>query len=77
MSLGGAALPRTFTGHVATARDTLFLFKGCLQSHLPYFTRRPHDKERSALIRSGSVFVYKEKASGIKRWMDRVMGSPS
>lgn len=39
--------------------------------------RRPHDRERSTLIKSGSVFIYEESASGIKRWTDGVPWSPS
>ena len=39
--------------------------------------RRPHDRERNSLIRSGCVFIYEENASGIKRWTDGVTWSPS
>lgn len=77
MSSGGAALQPTFTGHVATTTDALILFEACLQGHLSHVPRRPHDRERSALIRSGSVFIYEENASGIKRWTDGVTWSPS
>lgn len=77
MSSGGAALQPTFTGHVATTQDALILFEGCLQGHLSHVPRRPHDRERSTLIRSGSVFIYEENASGIKRWTDGVTWSPS
>lgn len=77
MSSGGAALQPTFNGHVATTQDALILFEGCLQGHLSHVPRRPHDRERSTLIRSGSVFIYEENASGIKRWTDGVTWSPS
>lgn len=77
MSSGGAALQPTFTGHVATTNDALILFEGCLQGHLSHVPRRPHDRERNNLIRSGSVFIYEENASGIKRWTDGVTWSPS
>lgn len=77
MSSSGAALQPTFTGHVATTQDALILFEGCLQGHLSHVPRRPHDRERSTLIRSGSVFIYEENASGIKRWTDGVTWSPS
>lgn len=77
MSSGGAALQPTFNGHVATTQDALILFEACLQGHLSHVPRRPHDRERSSLIRSGSVFIYEENASGIKRWTDGVTWSPS
>lgn len=77
MSSGGAALQPTFNGHVATTQDALVLFEACLQGHLSHVPRRPHDRERSTLIRSGSVFIYEENASGIKRWTDGVTWSPS
>lgn len=77
MTSGGAALQPTFNGHVATTQDALVLFEACLQGHLSHVPRRPHDRERSTLIRSGSVFIYEENASGIKRWTDGVTWSPS
>ncbi|KAH0844220.1 hypothetical protein AYO21_06252 [Fonsecaea monophora] len=77
MSSGGAALQPTFQGHVATTQDALILFEACLQGHLSHVPRRPHDRERSNLIRSGCVFIYEENASGIKRWTDGVTWSPS
>jgi Gti1/Pac2 family transcription factor len=77
MSAGGAALQPTFQGHVATTQDALILFEACLQGHLSHVPRRPHDRERSSLIRSGCVFIYEENASGIKRWTDGVTWSPS
>lgn len=77
MSTGGAALQPTFQGHVATTQDALILFEACLQGHLSHVPRRPHDRERSSLIRSGCVFIYEENASGIKRWTDGVTWSPS
>ena len=44
------------------------LFEACLDGSLHHVPRRPHDRERSSLIKSGSVFIYEENASGIKRW---------
>lgn len=77
MSTGGAALQPTFHGHVATTQDALVLFEACLQGHLSHVPRRPHDRERNSLIRSGCIFIYEENASGIKRWTDGVTWSPS
>ncbi|MCJ1406530.1 hypothetical protein MMC19_000596 [Ptychographa xylographoides] len=71
------SLNPTWTGHVATTRDALMLFEACLNGTSCHVPRRPHDRERSSLIRSGSVFIYEENASGIKRWTDGVPWSPS
>lgn len=77
MSAGAAVLSPTFHGHVATTNDALILFEACLSGQLSHVPRRPHDRERNTLIRSGSVFIYEENASGIKRWTDGVTWSPS
>jgi hypothetical protein len=73
----GTPLQPTWFGHVATTREALVLFEGCLNGTLSHVPRRPHDRERNQLIRSGSVFIYEENASGIKRWTDGVPWSPS
>lgn len=72
-----AVLEPTFTGYVATTQDALILFEACLTGVLHHVSRRPHDRERSHLVRSGSVFIYEENSSGIKRWTDGVTWSPS
>ncbi|PGH06626.1 hypothetical protein GX51_02253 [Blastomyces parvus] len=72
-----AVLEPTFTGYVATTQDALILFEACLTGLLHHVPRRPHDRERSQLVKSGSVFIYEENASGIKRWTDGVTWSPS
>ena len=78
MSSGGAGpLVPTFHGFVQNSMDGLVLFEACLSGKLHHVPRRPHDRERSSLIKSGSVFIYEENASGIKRWTDGVAWSPS
>ncbi|EAW08669.1 camp independent regulatory protein [Aspergillus clavatus NRRL 1] len=72
-----AVLEPTFSGYVATTQDALILFEACLTGVLHHVPRRPHDRERSHLVRSGSVFIYEENSSGIKRWTDGVTWSPS
>jgi hypothetical protein len=67
----------TFTGYVATTQDALILFEACLTGVLHHVPRRPHYRERVHLVRSGSVFVYGELLSGIKRWTDGLAWSPS
>ena len=79
MSSGGGAGPLvpTFYGFVHNSMDGLILFEACLSGKLHHVPRRPHDRERSSLIKSGSIFIYEENASGIKRWTDGVAWSPS
>jgi Gti1/Pac2 family transcription factor len=77
MGSGTAVLEPTYHGYVATTQDALILFEACLTGVLPHVPRRPHDRERSHLVRSGSVFIYEENTSGIKRWTDGVTWSPS
>lgn len=43
---------------------------------MPKVTRRLREEERG-LIRSGQVFVFDEQESGIKRWTDGLLWSPS
>lgn len=79
MSAGGGAGPLvpTFHGFVQNSMDGLVLFEACLSGKLHHVPRRPHDRERNQLIKSGSIFIYEENASGIKRWTDGVAWSPS
>lgn len=67
----------TFHGFVHNSMDGLVLFEACLSGKLHHVPRRPHDRERTQLIKSGSIFIYEENASGIKRWTDGVAWSPS
>ena len=73
----GAALEPTFTGMISSTMDALILFEACLSGRLAHVPRRPHDRERTSLIKSGHVFIYEEHSSGIKRWTDGVSWSPS
>ena len=70
-------LSPTFYGHIASTQDALLLFEACLSGALNHVARRPHDRERASLIKSGNVFIYEEHSSGIKRWTDGVPWSPS
>ncbi|KAL1296529.1 hypothetical protein AAFC00_000037 [Neodothiora populina] len=74
---GSGPLQPTWTGFVQNSMDGLMLFEACLSGKLHHVPRRPHDRERANLIKSGSVFIYEENASGIKRWTDGVAWSPS
>ncbi|KAG6007929.1 hypothetical protein E4U43_000235 [Claviceps pusilla] len=70
-------LKPTFEGHTATTLDALVLVESCVSGELNHVPRRPHDRERQDLIKSGNIFIYEEHASGIKRWTDGVSWSPS
>ncbi len=71
------ALEPTWRGHVNTTMDALVLFEACLLGRMNHVPRRPQDRERDNLIRSGNVFIYEEHSSGIKRWTDGYNWSPS
>ena len=66
----------TFYGMVETSADALRIFQLCREGRLGRVRRRLHDHERKQ-IRSGSVFVFNETESGIKRWTDGRLWSPS
>jgi hypothetical protein len=66
----------TFHGYIETTRDSLLLFEACKRGILPRIKRRLQDKERH-LIRSGTIFCFDEKESGVKRWTDGLVWSPS
>ena len=67
----------TYNGFVSSTMDAILLFEAALAGSLSHISRRPHDRERASLIKSGHVFVYEESSSGIKRWTDGVSWSPS
>ncbi|KAI2642773.1 Gti1/Pac2 family-domain-containing protein [Xylaria nigripes] len=76
-STAGNPLAPTFHGYIGTTMDALILFEACLTGHLTHIPRRPQDRERHSLIRSGNIFIYEEHSSGIKRWTDGIPWSPS
>ncbi|KJZ73358.1 hypothetical protein HIM_07152 [Hirsutella minnesotensis 3608] len=77
MSSQSNPLVPTWQGHIASTLDALILFEASLSGIINHVPRRPHDRERQDLIRSGCVFIYEEHSSGIKRWTDGVSWSPS
>ncbi|KAI1046291.1 hypothetical protein LB505_008502 [Fusarium chuoi] len=74
---GTMPLRPTYVGFVRDTTDALLIFEACLSGTLSHVPRRPHDRERQDLIKSGNIFVYEEHASGIKRWTDSISWSPS
>ncbi|CAO3617926.1 unnamed protein product [Cunninghamella echinulata] len=69
-------MAETFHGYIDTTQDVLLVFEGCKRGLLPRISRRLQEKERK-MIQSGSVFVFDEKESGVKRWTDGLVWSPS
>ncbi|KAJ2747794.1 hypothetical protein GGI20_000264 [Coemansia sp. BCRC 34301] len=66
----------TYCGFIETTDDALLVFEACRLSMLQRRTGRLCDSERRQ-ITSGSVFVWDEGESGIKRWTDGKRWSPS
>jgi hypothetical protein len=77
MSSSTPPLQPTFHGFINTTLDASIVFEGAFAGRCTHVPRRPHDRERQDLIKSGNVFIYEEHASGIKRWTDSVSWSPS
>jgi hypothetical protein len=71
------AFKPTWHGFLDTTKDAMTVVEAALQGRLNHISRRPHDKERAEMLTSGTVLVYEENASGIKRWTDAVHWSPS
>jgi hypothetical protein len=70
------SINKTFHGYIETTKDALLLFEACRRGILPRVNRRLQDKERY-LIQSGTIFCFDENESGIKRWTDGLVWSPS
>ncbi|CAO3639802.1 unnamed protein product [Mucor hiemalis] len=66
----------TFYGYIENTKDSLLIFEACKRGIIPRISRRLQDRER-CLIRSGSIFCFDEHESGIKRWTDGLIWSPS
>ncbi|CAI2173437.1 8226_t:CDS:2 [Funneliformis geosporum] len=67
----------TYHGRIETLNDALIIFvEACQQGILQRTTRRLLEKEREELC-GGNVYVFDETESGIKRWTDGRLWSPS
>ncbi|KAK1768516.1 Gti1/Pac2 family-domain-containing protein [Phialemonium atrogriseum] len=77
MASASQNLQPSWHGHVGSTMEAMILFEGWITGRVGRISRRPHDREREELIRSGNIFIYEENASGIKRWTDGVTWSPS
>lgn len=66
----------TWHGYVESTHDAFLVFEACLSGMLSKVPKRLDDQERKK-IRSGSIFVFDEHSSKIKRWTDGRLWSPS
>lgn len=69
--------PRAFLGIVETTVQALRLAYAARQGVIPRIVRRLNRKERKEWIASGAVFVFDVKESGIQRWTDGRLWTPS
>lgn len=74
---GSSKLNPSYYGYVGSTKDALMIIQAILDKQLELVHRRPHERERTSLIKSGNVFVFIEEHSGIKRWTDGIAWSPS
>jgi hypothetical protein len=65
-----------YRGHIETTLDALLIFEAAKRGMVPRITRRLTERERSMIV-SGACFVFDENESGIKRWTDGYVWSPS
>ncbi|KAJ6521667.1 Gti1/Pac2 family-domain-containing protein [Mycena vulgaris] len=65
-----------WSGWIETTGDALLILEAARRGLIPRVTRRLVDTERR-MIASGSVFVFDEDESGIRRWTDGFFWSPS
>lgn len=70
-------LQPSYYGYIGSTKDALLIIQAILDEKLLLIPRRPHERERPELIKSGNVFVFIEESSGIKRWTDGIAWSPS
>jgi len=66
-----------FIGVVENTVQALRLVHAARQGVIPRVIRRPNDTERREMIVSGAVFVFGVEESGIRRWTDGLLFSPS
>ncbi|KZP18549.1 hypothetical protein FIBSPDRAFT_829115 [Athelia psychrophila] len=76
MSFAGSNVA-SFSGVVNTTIEALCLVEAARQGKIPRLIRRLGCSEREGTIKSGAVFVFGVEESGIKRWTDFKLWSPS
>lgn len=73
----GSSASASFHGLVADQYDAALLVTAARLGFIPRFRRRLDIVEQRAFIRSGSVFLWNEEESYMKRWTDGYPWSPS
>ncbi|KAI9011698.1 gluconate transport inducer 1/Pac2, partial [Hyaloraphidium curvatum] len=63
--------------HVATPLDALVLIQACRMGIGKSIEKRLTPEQRKGAVASGTVFVFEEGGSGIKRWTDGRRWTPS
>lgn len=66
----------TYNGYVRTPADAILLIQACYNGFLPCVRKRLSPKEGRS-IRNGSVFIWEEHETGLRRWTDGRKWSPS
>ena len=66
----------TFHGYIKDKSDAVLVIEACRRAYLPLVRERLNDFQRES-IRCGSVYVFHEDSSGIKRWTDGLVWTPS
>lgn len=66
----------SFYGYIDSTQDAYLVVEACRGGKCPLVKRRLTEKERLG-IRSGSIFVFNEQESNIRRWTDGMFWSPS
>ncbi|ORX94448.1 hypothetical protein K493DRAFT_191703, partial [Basidiobolus meristosporus CBS 931.73] len=67
---------QTYFGYIESVLDALLVIEACRLGYLNRVQRRLSEKERQNL-QSGSVYVWEEEESGMRRWTDGRAWSPS
>lgn len=70
-----SAIAATYRGYVASTQDALIVIEACLRGVLYHTCRRPRSSEESSLAKSGNIFVYESRSSGIRNWEDGITWS--
>ncbi|KAG6007226.1 hypothetical protein E4U21_006245 [Claviceps maximensis] len=72
----GPLIP-SWQGYIASTTDALVIIEAYLLGIVNGIPRRPRYAEHHSLIKSGSVVIFEERSSGIKRWTDGLKWGPS
>ncbi|QPG97142.1 hypothetical protein C2857_005851 [Epichloe festucae Fl1] len=77
--LGASTSPLipSWQGYIASTTDALVAIEAYLVGLIDGIPRRPRYAEHHSLIKSGSVLIFEEGPSGIKRWTDGLKWGPS